>query len=265
MSIVSEILYPRVATRSLVQNHFFQKWKQTFLNKSAMLRVFLSDQIQKLLPRSCISLEASCNGARDRDGMLFLDPAHHHAEVARLDDDADADGFQHGLECIADFLTESFLGLETPRIHIDDARDFAEADDMFVRDVPDVHFSGEGKEVVLTERVALDVFHDDHTVGVGREQCTVDDFFEVLRVSRCQKRHGFAAALRRALQSGSARIFADGFDDVLEELIHTRILLERKRVRQFSPVVPHQWRTPPLWMLLKLTACCRFRFAQMNL
>ncbi len=83
--------------------------------------------------------------------MLLLDPAHHHAKMACLDDDADADGLQNRLQRIADLLTEALLCLQSARVHVDDPWDLAEADHMLARDVPDMHFSREGEEVVLAE------------------------------------------------------------------------------------------------------------------
>ena len=181
--------------------------------------------MEKFLPRSRIPLECSCNRACYGDRMLLLYPTHHHAEVTCLDDDTDADGLQNRLQRIADLLTEAFLCLESTRVHVDDPWDLAEADDVLAWDIADMHFPGEGEEVVFAERVTLDVFDDDHPVGVGRKQRTVDDLFQVLIIPRCQKLHGFIAALRRALQPGTTRVFADFFEESFVEGFHEEGIL----------------------------------------
>lgn len=115
------------------------------------------------------------------------------------------------------------MDLETTREHVDDARDFTETDDFFVWDVADVDFAREGEKVVLTEGVALDVFYDDHAVGVGGEECAVDDFFEILIVSGGEKCHGVSATFGCFLESWSGGVFADFFEEGGEEGVHERV------------------------------------------
>lgn len=139
--------------------------------------------------------------ARDGDGMLFPHSAHHHTEVARFDHDSDALGLEYLLECVTDLLSETLLDLEPTREHVDDAGDFTETDDFLVWDVADVDFAREGEQVVLAEGVALDVFHDDHAIGICREECAVDDFLQILIVSGGEKCHGFSATFGCFLES----------------------------------------------------------------
>lgn len=141
--------------------------------------------------------------------MLFLNAAHHHAEVAGLDNHADPLGFQDCIQRIADLLPQPFLNLQTPCKNIDDPGYFAQSDDEFVRDVSDVHFSEERQEVMFAERVTFDVFDDDHAVGVRRKERSVDDFFQALFVAGCEEREGIRAALRRAPEPLSLRVLAD--------------------------------------------------------
>src|SRR5437899_5910425 len=50
----------------------------------------LADEGEELFARLLFVAEGAEHRRRHRRGVLLLDPAHHHAEVARLDDDADA-------------------------------------------------------------------------------------------------------------------------------------------------------------------------------
>ena len=66
--------------------------------------------------------EGAEHGRGDGGGVLFLDPAHHHAQVASLDHDADAlrlDGFLDGL---CDLHSQALLHLQAAGEDFDQAR-----------------------------------------------------------------------------------------------------------------------------------------------
>jgi hypothetical protein len=107
--------------------------------------------------------------------FCFLDAAHHHAQMARLDDDAHAlriDGFLNG---VGDLAGEPLLHLQAASKHFNEARDLAEADHLAFGDVGDVDFAEKGQHVVFAEREHLDVFHDDHLVVVDVEHGAVQN------------------------------------------------------------------------------------------
>jgi len=155
-------------------------------------------------------------------GMLFLNSAHHHAEMAGLYDDTHSFRFQYFVERVANLLAEALLHLQTSREDIHDPRDLAEADHGFVRDVADVDLADDGQQVMLAQRITLDVFYDDHTVRVGREQCAVYYFFQVHFISRGQKPERFVTPARRIAQTFAVRVFADLLDKLFVEFLHGR-------------------------------------------
>lgn len=110
--------------------------------------------------------------------------------------------------------------LEPTREHIDNPWDFAEADDLLIRNVSHVDFASKRKKVMFAERVALDVLHDDHAIRIGWEQCAIDDGREVLAVARGQECHGLATACGRALQAVSLWILADFYQELCKEVFH---------------------------------------------
>ena len=64
------------------------------------------------------------------------------------------------------------------------AGDFAEADDLAVRDVGYVRLAEERQQVVLAHGVELDVLDDDHLVVVDVEEGFVEDGVDVHAYSR---------------------------------------------------------------------------------
>ena len=73
--------------------------------------------------------------------MLLLDSSHHHAQMASLNDDADALGFDHFLNDLGDLRGQALLDLQPARKQFDQARDFAEANDPAIGNVGYVHFA----------------------------------------------------------------------------------------------------------------------------
>lgn len=152
--------------------------------------------------------------------MLFFHSPHHHAEVLGFDDDADTLGLQDGFQCIADFLPHPFLDLEPSSEHIDDPRDFAEADDVLMRDVPHMDLAEEGEQVMLAEAEEFDIFDDHHTLRVDGVQSLVYDGLQILLVARSEVLIGRGGALGSSSESGTVGIFSQGLEEFLEEFFH---------------------------------------------
>ena len=148
-------------------------------------------------PASCRSGPASCgrpgarwlkNSARVRspgperpeDGRVVMIvpglrmPRMIAQQVIRLDHDADALGRQPVVEEVGDLLGHALLDLEPARVHLDDARDLREADDLAPRDVGDRRRPEERQQVVLAQRVERDVLDDDHLRVLDVEDGAVD-------------------------------------------------------------------------------------------
>ncbi len=79
---------------------------------------------------------------------------------------------------------EALLHLQAAGEDIDEAGDFAEADDLAVGHVGDVRLAEEGKQVMLAHGEELDVLDDDHLVVVDVEESFVEDVGDVHRRSR---------------------------------------------------------------------------------
>ena len=71
---------------------------------------------------------------------------------------------QVGLNGVGDLLGELLLHLQALGVHVDHARELAQADDAAVRDVRDVRLADEGHHVVLAVAVELDVAHQHELV-----------------------------------------------------------------------------------------------------
>jgi thymidine kinase len=140
-------------------------------------------QRQELLARPLIGPEQAPHRARDRLRVLLLDAAHHHAEMIRLDHDADAHRSKHLVERARNLLGEPLLHLQPTREDFDDSRQLAEAVDLAVRDVRDVRAAEERQHVVLAQRVQLDVAHHDHALVRLLEQRIADDLRGIQPIS----------------------------------------------------------------------------------
>src|ERR1700723_2743056 len=122
--------------------------------------------------------------------MLFFDAAHHHAQMPRLDDYADALWFDHFLDGLGDLGGEALLNLETAGEDFDQARNLAKADHSAIGNVGYVNFAEEWQQVVFAETEHLDVFHDHHFVVTHGEQRAFEHGFGIFVVALGEERHG---------------------------------------------------------------------------
>lgn len=150
--------------------------------------------------------------------MLFLDAAHHHAQVAGFDDYAHALRFDYFLNSFGDLGGEAFLDLQTAGEEFDEARNFAEADYLSVGDVGDVDFAEERQHVVFAEAEHFDVFDDDHFVVGDGEECAFEQSFGVFGVAAGEKLHGFVNALGSSSKAFAGRVFAEADEHFLHEV-----------------------------------------------
>lgn len=114
------------------------------MQKELFVSVFSvdADEVEKLVARLGLALEASEDAAGDGGSGRLFDSAHHHAKVARLHDDGYALGFQDLHDGVGDLLCQALLDLEAAGKHFGYAGELGEADDGFVGDVADVHLEG---------------------------------------------------------------------------------------------------------------------------
>src|SRR5690349_81838 len=80
-----------------------------------------------------------------------------------------------------------------------------------------------GKHVMLTHRVKVDILYDNHLVISFFEDCTIQNFFEISRVSAGEIFPCPSNAMWRAQKSDPFGIFADRFEKRMDQVSHTRI------------------------------------------
>src|SRR5215831_13744763 len=130
----------------------------------------LANQREELA--ACFFFVPETSEHRTGDGrrVLFLHTTHHHAKVARFDDDSDALRLDHFLNRLGDLRRKAFLDLQAPREQFYETWDFAQSDHPSVGNVGYVHFAKKRKHMVLTQAEHLDVFHDHHLVVTDSKQ-----------------------------------------------------------------------------------------------
>ena len=181
-----------------------------------------SDQLQEFLAGAGILFEGSFHVTGDDASTLLFYAAHDHAEVRGFDDDADAAGLQKGIESVTDLLSESFLYLESTRIHIDDARDLTQSDHMFGGEIPYMNLANEGEKVMLTERIEFDIFNDDHSLRVGTEEGRIGfdaSDIELRPVARGHLAPGFEEASGSILEPFTGGILSEFLEEANDEVL----------------------------------------------
>ena len=156
--------------------------------------------------------------------VLLLDAAHHHAEVLRLDDDADAFCASLGHHRVRDLLGHALLYLKPPRVHVDYARELRDAKHLALGYVADRALAVERQHVVLAERVELDVLQDHHVVRARLEPRAVHDLGDVLPVAARQERKRPRDPLGGLLESVACGVLAKLDEELLHELRDLRLV-----------------------------------------
>src|SRR6202022_2864757 len=102
-------------------------------------------------------LEDAQHAAGEDPAVLLLHAAHLHAEVIGLDDDAHPDRLEVFLQALGDLTRHPLLYLEPSAVELHEPGHLAEAHQAAVRNVSDVNSAVEGQQMMLAERVHLDV------------------------------------------------------------------------------------------------------------
>jgi len=140
---------------------------------------------------------------------LLFDAAHLHAEVVGLDHDGDADRLEVFLQALGDLPGHPLLHLQAAAVELYQARHLAETDQPAVRDVADVHPAEKRQQVMLAERVHLDVLHHDHVlVGLG-EGGIAEDVVPRHAIAAGEELEALLDSLRRVAQAFARGIFAE--------------------------------------------------------
>src|SRR5690606_15600418 len=123
-----------------------------------------SDDVHELGACARIGAEVAEQLARDHRDALLADAPRRHALVDAFDDDADALRLQHVLNAMRDLRRHRLLDLKPAGEGFDDAGELADADDLSVRKIADVHLAGDRRHVMLAVRLEADVAQHDHLV-----------------------------------------------------------------------------------------------------
>src|SRR5258708_20262603 len=90
--------------------------------------------------------------------------------MATLDNYTDPARRNHGIYRLRYLASHPFLDLKPAGVHVDQARQLAQTHDPAFGDVADVHSPKERKQMMLTQTVENDVFHDDHIVVTAKAE-----------------------------------------------------------------------------------------------
>src|SRR5262249_982080 len=168
-------------------------------------------------------------------GVLLLDAPHEHAEMRGLDDHADALREERIVERLGDLSRQPLLDLEAAAEHLDEARQLREAKDLPVRNVRDVRLAEEGQEMMLAQRVEVDVLDQHHlVVVVFRENRPVQDLADILLVARREEVQHRLHAGGCLLQPLALGVLAKLPQDAFDQLLHSASPVASYSKRLFS-------------------------------
>src|SRR3990172_133370 len=169
-----------------------------------------------------------------RDQRLLAHAAHDHAQVRRLDDHPPALGVEPIFDEVGDLLGHALLDLEPPCEHLDDARQLREADHLVARDVRHGRLAEEREEVVLAERVELDVLDDHHLGVLDLEDGAVEESIRIDVVTGQELAVHPVDATGGLEQPRAVRILADLAQDLADGLLDPAIARDDDHFRRLA-------------------------------
>ena len=175
---------------------------------------FFAEQIDKFGAGGVALHKQPREGRRGGARFLFLDAAHHHTHMLRLDNHRHAKRVQRLLNAVFDLVGEPFLNLQAARVGIDNAGNLAQARYVAVWNVGHVRLAEERQHMVLAEREHLYVLDNHHLRVLLFEHRALENGFRVLIVTLCQKLHSLCNAFGRFFQPLAVRVFAQIGDNL---------------------------------------------------
>lgn len=146
------------------------------------------------------------------DRALLLNAPHLDAHVLGLDHHDGAEWAEGLLKAVTNLLGQVFLYLQAMREDVHHAWYLAETYNVAIGDISHVNLAEEGKDVVLAERVELDVLDHNHLVVVLMEHGRFEGGNRIHRIALGKFEECACQPFRCALQSFSCGVFADGFE-----------------------------------------------------
>lgn len=174
------------------------------------------EQRQELFSCLCTWSHATKHATGSSCACCFLYASHDHAEMTWLHDHSNALRFQNFCNGESDLFGQSFLYLKTTGEHLSESCKFREANDSAVGDVANVHLiyvsrcdllslfwkikekidvvqyiatylPNEWHQMMLAERVDLDILHNNQLIMILVENSTVHHITNILFIPLCQK------------------------------------------------------------------------------
>ena len=149
--------------------------------------------------------------------MLLLHTPHLHAQVLRLNDHHHAERVERFLDAVFYLCRQPLLHLQTAGKHIHHAGYLAQTRNLAVGDVGDMHLAEKRQQMVLAQRVEINVFHHHHLAVVFLKEGALEDGLRVFLIPFGQKLERFADAAGGLLQPLALGVFADQRQRFLEQ------------------------------------------------
>jgi hypothetical protein len=124
-----------------------------------------------------------------------------------------ARGLQAIHERLGDLGCKILLNLQTPREYIDNARHLGKTNHLPVWKVSHMRATDEGKQMMLTQRIKLNVFDQDDLTCTGFENGPVDDLVEILSITLCEKLQRARCPIWGSLETLSINIFPNALKE----------------------------------------------------
>jgi len=143
-------------------------------------------KIEEFVASIQVVFEAAQHRTGNRDGILFFNSSHDHAQMLRFDDNSDALGADLVVDGVGDLHGETFLHLEPPCKHVHEPWNLAQANDFPIGNVCHMTLAEEREHVVFAKAENLDILHDHHFVVCDIEHGSIQQLVRILLVTAGQ-------------------------------------------------------------------------------
>ncbi len=123
-----------------------------------------ADDAKKFPSRRRIASESAEHPARHHGASRLIDAAHAHALMAGIDHDGNTARLEDVVKRIGDLRRHLLLNLQPFGKAIEEAGEFADADDPVTRQIRNMRMTDDRRKVMLAMAFEAHVFKDDHFV-----------------------------------------------------------------------------------------------------
>ena len=140
--------------------------------------------------------------------------------VLSFDDDSYPKWFDLLFNGLGDLGCQAFLYLEPAAVHFDQSGDLTYPDNFLVGKIAHMAFTEKRKQVMLAHAEEIYIGDNHHLIILNIEQCIVQQFIGILRISFGKKPQRLFDATRRPSQSLSVRIFTKILQNLSNKFLH---------------------------------------------